>query len=87
MTKPGLPQLSGLMIAEAVRAALREDLGRAGDITTAATIPEAATARANVVARNVCPVVGEFHAKPLVGALVSTAHKSLNDLPSTQLEP
>ncbi|WP_421852206.1 carboxylating nicotinate-nucleotide diphosphorylase [Oricola sp.] len=41
---PGLPQL---LVEDAVRAALLEDLGRAGDITTAATIPPQASA--NVV--------------------------------------
>lgn len=40
---PSLPQL---LIDEAVRSALLEDLGRAGDITTNATLPEDATARA-----------------------------------------
>ncbi len=45
---PGLPEL---LIAEAVRAALKEDLGRAGDITSAATIPAAARATADLVAR------------------------------------
>ena len=34
-----LPALSKLLVADAVRAALAEDLGRAGDITTQATIP------------------------------------------------
>jgi len=46
-----LPALPDLLVAEAVRAALREDLGRAGDITTAATIPADARATAHLVAR------------------------------------
>ena len=46
-----LPVLPDLLIAEAVRAALKEDLGRAGDITSAATIPVGAKATANLVAR------------------------------------
>jgi nicotinate-nucleotide pyrophosphorylase (carboxylating) len=46
-----LPQLSPLLVSDAVRAALREDLGRAGDITSAATIPEKARAKAAIVAR------------------------------------
>ncbi len=58
MTGSGLPRLSGVMITEAVRTALGEDLGRAGDITTAATIPETATARANVVARKAGVLAG-----------------------------
>lgn len=41
-----LPELPSLLVADAVRAALREDLGRAGDITSAATIPSDATAEA-----------------------------------------
>jgi len=43
--------LSPLLVGEAVRRALAEDLGRAGDITSAATIPPAARARARLVAR------------------------------------
>ncbi len=46
-----LPGLPALLIAEAVRAALKEDLGRAGDITSAATIPTDAGATADLVAR------------------------------------
>ena len=48
MTSPVLPPL---LVEEAARAALKEDLGRAGDITTIATIPEDATAKAVLVAR------------------------------------
>jgi len=36
--------LNPLMIEDAVKAALQEDLGRAGDITTLATIPASARA-------------------------------------------
>jgi len=43
--------LSPLAISEAVRRALEEDLGRAGDVTSFATIPEATSARARLVAR------------------------------------
>jgi nicotinate-nucleotide pyrophosphorylase (carboxylating) len=46
-----LPELSPLLVDAAVRAALAEDLGRAGDITSAATIPIEAEAAAAVVAR------------------------------------
>ena len=38
MTSAYLPELPQLMIEEQVRAALLEDLGRAGDITSNATI-------------------------------------------------
>lgn len=40
------PSLPPVMIQSAVRAALREDLGLAGDVTSDATIPASATARA-----------------------------------------
>jgi nicotinate-nucleotide pyrophosphorylase (carboxylating) len=46
-----LPILPRLLIAEAVRAALREDLGRAGDITSVAVISADANAKAAIVAR------------------------------------
>lgn len=39
-----LPELPRVMVEEAVAAALREDLGRAGDITSMATIPPDAVA-------------------------------------------
>ena len=43
--------LSSLEIDTAVTRALTEDLGRAGDVTSVATIPEHTPARANVMAR------------------------------------
>ena len=43
--------LNPLLIDAAVRAALQEDLGRAGDITSQATIPATAMARAVIAAR------------------------------------
>jgi len=45
------PSLPSLMIEDAVRAALLEDLGRAGDITTNATIAQDATATALMASR------------------------------------
>ncbi|MGV8998288.1 MAG: carboxylating nicotinate-nucleotide diphosphorylase [Parvibaculaceae bacterium] len=51
MTIIDLEPLSPLFIEPAVRAALVEDLGRAGDITTEATIPSAAKARVVIRAR------------------------------------
>lgn len=47
-----------MLIEQAVRAALEEDLGRAGDITTQATIPESARARAVIVARETGVIAG-----------------------------
>jgi nicotinate-nucleotide pyrophosphorylase (carboxylating) len=45
------PHLSPILIAEAVRAALLEDLGRAGDITSNSTIPANAKAKAVLASR------------------------------------
>jgi nicotinate-nucleotide pyrophosphorylase (carboxylating) len=50
-TKALRPALPGLLVEDAVRAALLEDLGRAGDITSNATIPADAVARAILSSR------------------------------------
>jgi nicotinate-nucleotide pyrophosphorylase (carboxylating) len=50
--------LSPLVIQDAVARALEEDLGRAGDITSAATLPEGARARAKLVARKAGTIAG-----------------------------
>jgi nicotinate-nucleotide pyrophosphorylase (carboxylating) len=50
--------LSPLAIDDAVTRALDEDLGRAGDITSIATIPETARARAVLVARQAGVIAG-----------------------------
>jgi nicotinate-nucleotide pyrophosphorylase (carboxylating) len=50
--------LSPLAIDEAVQRALAEDLGRAGDITSMATIPEATHARAVLIARQAGVIAG-----------------------------
>ena len=50
--------LSPLAIDEAVQRALDEDLGRAGDITSIATIPEATKARAILIARQAGVIAG-----------------------------
>ncbi|HMF69319.1 MAG TPA: carboxylating nicotinate-nucleotide diphosphorylase [Phyllobacterium sp.] len=52
---PSLPQL---LIEGAVRAALLEDLGRAGDITTNATLPEDAIANAVLSSREAGTICG-----------------------------
>ncbi len=44
-------RLPPFLVAKAVTAALEEDLGLAGDITTAATVPPEEPARADIVAR------------------------------------
>lgn len=51
MTHPTVPPLPRVLIEPTVRAALQEDLGRAGDVTTDATIPPGTPARAAFVAR------------------------------------
>src|SRR5579862_2157841 len=56
--------LSPLEIDAAVTRALAEDLGRAGDVTSIATIPEETVARAVVVARRAGVIAG----LPLVAA-------------------
>jgi nicotinate-nucleotide pyrophosphorylase (carboxylating) len=56
--------LSPLEIEAAVTRALEEDLGRAGDITSIATIPEDLEGRATVVVRRACVIAG----LPLVAA-------------------
>jgi len=50
--------LSPLTIEEAVERALNEDLGRAGDITSIATIPETVEAHAVMVARQAGVIAG-----------------------------
>ncbi len=50
--------LSPLAIEDAVRRALDEDLGRAGDVTSTATIPVDAQAHAVMVARQAGVVAG-----------------------------
>jgi nicotinate-nucleotide pyrophosphorylase (carboxylating) len=50
--------ISPLEIEDAVTRALAEDLGRAGDITSVATVPENAQARAVVVARKAGHIAG-----------------------------
>jgi nicotinate-nucleotide pyrophosphorylase (carboxylating) len=56
--------LSPLEIDETVTRALAEDLGRAGDVTSTATIPAEARARASVIARK----GGVISGLPLVAA-------------------
>lgn len=51
MTRMHLPDLPRLMVDEAVKAALLEDWGRAGDVTSQATLPASAQASAVIAAR------------------------------------
>jgi nicotinate-nucleotide pyrophosphorylase (carboxylating) len=52
-------ELPAFLVARAVTAALEEDLGQAGDITTDAIIPETSTAEAEIVARKPGVVAGQ----------------------------
>lgn len=58
MSKTNLPQLSPIMVEDLVRMALSEDLGRAGDITTYATIRPEMTAKAAMNSREHGVVAG-----------------------------
>ncbi|MCC6982330.1 MAG: carboxylating nicotinate-nucleotide diphosphorylase [Bauldia sp.] len=58
MTSVPLPDLPRHLVRAAVEAALAEDLGRAGDITSAAIIPPDETARAVIAARRPGVVAG-----------------------------
>jgi nicotinate-nucleotide pyrophosphorylase (carboxylating) len=51
LPKTTLPELTRQLVEDAVRAALMEDFGRAGDITSQATIPASAKAVAVIAAR------------------------------------
>jgi nicotinate-nucleotide pyrophosphorylase (carboxylating) len=50
--------LSPLVIQDAVKRALEEDLGRAGDVTSSATLPEGIQAKAKLVARRAGTIAG-----------------------------
>lgn len=58
MTAALRPELPALMIEDQVRAALLEDLGRAGDITTLSTIGQDLTATAGMNARDAGVIAG-----------------------------
>lgn len=51
-------ELPSFAVEDAVRAALAEDLGRAGDVTTQATIPASATASAVIASREAGVIAG-----------------------------
>jgi nicotinate-nucleotide pyrophosphorylase (carboxylating) len=70
--------LSPLVIDEAVTRALAEDLGRAGDVTSTATVPAGTAARAVVAARQAGTICGlplvEAALRKLDPAIAITAH-------------
>jgi len=71
--------ISPLEIDEAVTRALAEDLGRAGDVTSTATVPAGARGRAVVVARKAGTIAGlplvEATLRKLDPSVAMTAHK------------
>ena len=75
--------LSPLEIDAAVTRALAEDLGRAGDVTSTATVPEGTRARAVVVARKAGTIAGlplvEAALRKLDPAVAITAHQRDGD--------
>jgi nicotinate-nucleotide pyrophosphorylase (carboxylating) len=66
--------LPPFLIDTAVRAALAEDLGRAGDLTTDAIIPRDATARAVIATREPGVIAGLALARAAFAALSSDVH-------------
>jgi nicotinate-nucleotide pyrophosphorylase (carboxylating) len=58
-----------LLVDDLVRAALREDLGRAGDLTTDAIVPAGARGEASLVAREAGVVSGVFVVERVFAAL------------------
>lgn len=66
---PYLPPLPQHLVADAVAVALTEDLGLAGDITTACTVPAGARARATLVSRQQGVVSGLELARRAFAAL------------------
>jgi nicotinate-nucleotide pyrophosphorylase (carboxylating) len=70
--KLNLPVLSPLLVTDAVRAALKEDLGRAGDITSLATIPGKAEADAVISARKPGTLAGLALAEAAFAAIDPT---------------
>src|SRR5437762_11648807 len=63
-----------LIIEPIVRAALLEDLGRAGDITTEAIVPEEAEVEAGIAARQPGVVAGLDAALPAFELIEPTLH-------------
>jgi nicotinate-nucleotide pyrophosphorylase (carboxylating) len=71
--RPMRNDLPPFLIDQAVRAALAEDLGRAGDLTTDAIIPRDATARAVIAARESGVIAGLALARAAFAALSQEA--------------
>ena len=82
-----IPPLPDLLVEPAVRAALLEDLGRAGDLTTDAIVPATAQARTALVARQRGVVAG-LAATAIAFRLVDPSIEMLIERPDgTPLQP
>ena len=65
-TSAVMPSLPHILIEEGVRAALKEDLGRAGDLTTDATIGPDLSPKVSLVSREAGRLCGvDLHEVPL----------------------
>jgi nicotinate-nucleotide pyrophosphorylase (carboxylating) len=81
------PFLNPLLVQEAVRAALLEDLGRAGDITTQSTIPADATSIANFNAREHGVVSGLDFAREAFRAVDAHVKFEASTIDSSMVAP
>ena len=81
------PQLPKILVEDAVRAALLEDLGRAGDITSDATIPADATAKAVLATRQEGVLAGIDLAKTAFAMLDATVRFNASAADGEQLSP
>jgi nicotinate-nucleotide pyrophosphorylase (carboxylating) len=85
VTRPA--PLDRLAVARAVEAALAEDLGRAGDVTSAATIPADAMARVAIVARKAGRLAGLQLAEAAFRAVDPAVSFAAERTDSDRLEP
>lgn len=87
-SKPELhAHLHGPLVTKAVAEALAEDLGLAGDITTNATIPVGATARANICARKPGIVSGVAVAEAAFRALDPETEFTVRNPDGSEVKP
>jgi nicotinate-nucleotide pyrophosphorylase (carboxylating) len=72
------PQFLAIVAEPLIRAALAEDLGRGGDVTTEAIVPESARARASLVARRDGVVAGGSIAEIAFRVLDPSVHYAIH---------
>ena len=82
-----IPPLPDLLIEPVVRAALLEDLGRAGDLTTDAIVPAAAKAKTALVARQHGVVAGLAAAATAFRLVDSSVEMTIERPDGTRLAP